>query len=149
MERKIPKWNIFAFWVNDMKTGFVFLFLLFSKSWVFGQVQVNTDTVKAPVAYDNIYVKQLASDSLSTSFVIFIKKEVKKHRHAYHTENVVVLEGTGEMLLGEQKIKVKKGDVLFIPQNTPHSVKVTSKKPMKVLSIQSPGFDGKDRIMME
>lgn len=123
--------------------------LLQSPFFAGAQTHLNTDTLKVPASYDNIYSRQLASDSLSTSFVIFIKKEVKKHVHQHHTENVVVLEGEGEMLLGDQKINVKKGDVLFIPKNTVHSVKVTSKKPMKVLSVQSPGFDGKDRIMLE
>jgi quercetin dioxygenase-like cupin family protein len=81
--------------------------------------------------------------------VIFIKKEVKKHKHQFHTEHVYILEGEGEMLLGEKKLKVKKGDILFIPKNTIHSLKVTSKEPVKVLSIQSPYFDGKDRILIE
>jgi hypothetical protein len=32
---------------------------------------------------------------------------------------------------------------------TPHSLKVTSVSAVKVLSIQSPKFDGKDRIFIE
>ncbi len=107
------------------------------------------DTIKAPLQYDAIYSKLVASDSLSSSFVIFIKKEVKKHKHLTHTEHVYILEGEGEMLLGEKTFKVKKGDMIFIPMNTPHSLKVTSSVPVKVLSVQSPYFDGKDRIFME
>jgi len=107
------------------------------------------DTIKGPSAYDNIYSKPIASDSLSSSFVIFIKKEVKKHKHIEHTENVYVLEGEGEMVLADKTFKVKKGDVVFIPKNTVHSLKVTSSFPLKALSIQSPYFDGKDRIFVE
>lgn len=107
------------------------------------------DTIKAPAKYDNILAVKISSDSLSTSFVIFIKKEVKLHKHITHTENVIILEGEGIMCLGDKKIKVKKGDHVFIPKGTPHSVKVTSKKPMKVLSIQSPYFDGKDREFID
>jgi mannose-6-phosphate isomerase-like protein (cupin superfamily) len=114
----------------------------------FAQFQ-SLDTIKAPVSYDNIFSKPIASDSLSSSFVIFIKKEVKKHRHANHSENVYILDGEGEMLLGERTFKVKKGDLIFVPQNTVHSLKVTSAIPVKVLSIQSPMFDGKDRIFTE
>jgi len=39
------------------------------------------------------------------------------------------------------------GGSIFIPQNTWHYVKVTSAEPLKVLSIQAPNFDGKDRVL--
>lgn len=107
------------------------------------------DTIKAPVNYDNIYSRSIASDSLSSSFVIFIKKEVKKHKHITHSEHVYILDGEGEMLLNTKTFKVKKGDIIFIPENTVHSLKVLSHNPVKVLSIQSPFFDGKDRIFVE
>jgi mannose-6-phosphate isomerase-like protein (cupin superfamily) len=123
------------------------LILLFP---VFASAQNQSlDTIQAPSAYDNIYIRTIGSDSLSSSFVIFIKNEVKTHKHALHTENVYILDGEGEMLLGNKSIKVKKGDVVFIPKNTPHSLKVTSGSPVKVLSVQSPYFDGKDRIALD
>lgn len=107
------------------------------------------DTIKAPADFENIYSRPLYTDSLASSFVIFIKKEVKAHKHITHTEHVYILEGNGEMTLGEKKFKVKKGDVVFIPKNTPHSLKTTSSLPVKVVSLQSPMFDGKDRIFIE
>jgi quercetin dioxygenase-like cupin family protein len=130
-----------------MKT--ILFFLFFLPLCVSAQNFQSLDTIKAPADYENIYNRPGASDSLTSSFVIFIKKEVKKHKHALHMEQVFILEGEGEMLLGEKTIKVKKGDFVFIPKNTVHSLKVTSSSPMKVLSVQSPGFDGKDRIFTE
>lgn len=126
------------------------LFLLFFLFPFFAKAQNQSlDTIKAPSNYDNIYSRTIASDSLSSSFVIFIKKEVKKHKHVTHTENVYILEGEGEMLLGDKTFKVKKGDIIFIPMNTVHSLNVTSTIPVKVLSVQSPHFDGKDRIFVD
>lgn len=126
------------------------LFLLFFLLPFFAKAQNQSlDTIKAPANYENIYSRTIASDSLSSSFVIFIKKEVKKHKHATHTENVYILDGEGEMLLGDKTFKVKKGDIIFIPMNTVHSLKVTSSIPVKVLSVQSPRFDGKDRIFVD
>jgi mannose-6-phosphate isomerase-like protein (cupin superfamily) len=127
----------------------VCLILVFLPFFIKAQQFQSLDTIKAPSYYDNIYSKPLASDSLSSSFVIFIKKEVKKHRHVFHTEQVIILEGEGEMLLEDKIIKVKKGDIVFIPKNTLHSLKVTSSSAVKVLSIQSPYFDGKDRIFQD
>jgi mannose-6-phosphate isomerase-like protein (cupin superfamily) len=129
------------------KAGILFLFLLpfFAKS----QTNQSLDTIKAPAVYENIYSRAIGSDSLASSFVIFIKKEVKKHKHVSHSEHVYVLEGEGEMLLGEKTFKIKKGDIVFIPKNTVHALKVTSAIAMKVLSVQAPLFDGKDRVFVE
>ncbi len=131
-----------------MKKNYILLLFLFP-SLIKAQTNQSLDTITAPAAYENIYSRMIASDSLVCSFVIFIKKEVKKHKHILHSEHVYILEGEGEMLLGDKSFKVKKGDMIFIPKNTPHSLKVTSAIPMKVLSVQAPMFDGKDRMFVE
>ena len=109
----------------------------------------NTDSIGAKTVSDNIYNKALFSDSLASSFVIVIKKEVKLHKHLLHSEHVVVLEGKGQMTLGAKGFEIKKGDVVFIPKNTTHAVISTGDVPLKVLSIQAPKFDGKDRIFID
>ena len=96
--------------------------------------------------YDNLYIKKLSSDSLSTSFAIWIKLKVKLHKHDFHTEHVYVLEGSGDFTLGNTTQPIKKGDLITIPKNTWHGVDVTSKTPLKVVSIQSPEFKGIDRV---
>jgi mannose-6-phosphate isomerase-like protein (cupin superfamily) len=60
-----------------------------------------------------------------------------------------VIEGKGVMTLGNIELPIQAGDWVVIPEGTPHRVKVTSKRPLKVLSIQSPQFDGTDRIILE
>lgn len=125
------------------------LFLLLFPVLIKAQSSQSLDTITAPVGYENIYMRTVASDSLVSSFVIFIKKEVKKHKHVFHSEHVYILDGEGEMVLGDKTFKVKKGDILFIPKNTAHSLKVISTTPVKVLSVQAPMFDGKDRMLVE
>jgi quercetin dioxygenase-like cupin family protein len=125
-------------------------FFLFSLHFSFGQLHKSLKKFEADTKYDNVSVKRIAEDSLQSSFIIWIKKDVTGHFHQYHTENIVVLEGKAEMSFNGQKIIVKKGDYLNIPKETPHSVeRVISKRPLKVLSIQSPYFDGKDRIFIQ
>ncbi|MCC7301089.1 MAG: cupin domain-containing protein [Bacteroidia bacterium] len=123
-------------------------FWIFCLPLIISAQDTRLDTVCAPKVYDNIYSIPLYHDSLVSSFVIFIRKEVKLHAHATHAEHVLVLEGEGEMVLGEKIIKVKKGSLVFIPSGVPHSLRVTSGKPVKVLSVQAPYFDGKDRILL-
>jgi mannose-6-phosphate isomerase-like protein (cupin superfamily) len=125
------------------------IFLIALIHSVSSQTVVNLDTLKAPAKTDNIYNKALFNDSLASSFCIVIKNEVKPHKHQYHSEHVYVIEGEGQMKLGDLEFKIKKNDFIFIPKNTVHSVKTTSKQPLKVISIQAPFFDGKDRIILE
>src|ERR1035437_8728321 len=75
--------------------------------------QQNIDTIKPPAVFENIYNRPLYSDSLTSSFVIFIKKEVKEHKHVGHAEHVIVLEGEAVMKVDGKSFKIKKGDMVF------------------------------------
>jgi len=110
------------------------------------QIIISNDSLKPPTDFTNIHVQKIAGDSLVSTFVIFIKEHVPMHKHQYHSENVMILEGEGIMTLGSITKEIKAGDIIFIPANTFHEVKVTSEKPLKVISIQAPEFDGTDRI---
>lgn len=129
-----------------MRTLLLFAFILFGAQ-LSAQV-ISTDTAKSPTP-DKNYVRTLHHDSLSSSFLIIIPKEVKSHYHAHHTEQVVILSGEADMMLGDQKLHIKAGDVIIIPKGTTHSVVVTSKEPLKIISLQAPYFDGTDRIMLD
>ncbi len=108
--------------------------------------KLSIDALVIPDDTKNIYVHKLATDSNSTDFLIIIKDYVPLHMHAKHTETIFVLEGKGEFQKGERKFVIEPGDYLRIPPGIPHSVKVTSLNPLKVLSIQAPEFFGLDRI---
>ena len=100
--------------------------------------------------YDNIHVQKLAHDSLSTGFLVWVKKSVRAHRHEFHSETVYVIEGEGEMVVDKDTFDIKPGSYVFIPTNKTHSVTVDeSKGVMKVLSVQSPFFDGNDRVFVK
>lgn len=99
--------------------------------------------------FENIHVKKISSDSSSSTFAIWIKQKVKLHKHVYHTENVLIDEGFGEFQLNDSIYKVSAGDLIVIPKNTWHGVIVNSKSTMKVISVQSPEYFGKDRIFKE
>ena len=139
---------------------FILTFLLFSFSITQAQHCIfpeykcekghNLATAQPEGEFDNIKVEKLAHDSLSTSFLIWVKKNVRAHRHEFHSENVYVIEGEGEMVVDKDTFNIKPGSYLFIPTNKVHSVIVDeSKGVMKVLSVQSPFFDGVDRVFVE
>ena len=96
--------------------------------------------------YDNISITKLSSNSDATTFAIWIKKKVKIHKHINHTEHVYIKQGKGKFQLADSLYNVKTGDLIIVPKNTWHGVIVESRNPMKVISIQSPEFFGKDRV---
>lgn len=105
--------------------------------------------IKIREEFENVHTRQLYTDPMVSTFLIEVKKDVRGHYHRFHTEQVYVISGKGEMLLGKRKHKIKAGDFIIIPPNTPHEVKVTGKQPLRVLSIQAPNFDGNDRVWLD
>lgn len=126
----------------------LFLFLLFFLiAHSHAQSAVETGKITAPKESNPVHVHQVSGDSLVSTFIIFIAEQVPMHKHEFHSENVYVLEGTATMTLGSDRLEIKPGDLIFIPANTWHDVKVSSDIPLKVISIQAPEFDGKDRVI--
>lgn len=132
------------------KISIILVLLLVNHSIIRAQRAINLDLLPQTKTENGMnFSKSLFIDSLVSSSVICISKEVKLHKHLEHAEHVLVLEGEGEMKLGSEVFFIKRNDLIFIPKNTPHAVKTISAIPLKVLSIQAPLFDGKDRVMME
>lgn len=129
-----------------MKTLLSFAALLCITAQAWSQTHWQVADVEPMEEYENIHVQKLASDSLSSSFVIWVKEGVKSHKHAVHTENLYVIEGNGIMTVGEEEFEIEAGDYIVIPMDTFHAVTVTSRTPLKAISIQTPEFLGKDRI---
>lgn len=126
-----------------------FFFCISMFTWAQSNL-VNVNSIPQNKNAANVFVQALYSDSANvSSFLIQIRKEVKKHKHLSHAEHVLVVEGEGKMTLGDSTFNIKKGDLIFIPRNTFHSVITTSVEALKVLSIQAPFFDGTDRVFSE
>ena len=113
------------------------------------QIITSVNEIYPDKEFENIHVKKISSDSSSSTFTIWIKQKVKLHKHVYHTENVLIDEGFGEFQINDSIYKVTAGDLIIIPKNTWHGVIVNSKSTMKVISVQSPEYFGKDRIFKE
>ena len=127
----------------------VFALFMFSISAIRAQDKNMISTEEIEPGNLAVTNKSLFGDSLASSFLIIIKSDVRAHKHLKHSEHIVVQSGEGVMKINDREFTIKPGDVIFIPKNTSHSVIVKGKKPLKVISIQSPNFNGDDRVMME
>ena len=125
--------------------GLILIPLLFKSQDIVSSI----DQILTDKEFENIHVKKISSDSSSSTFAIWIKQKVKLHKHVYHTENVLIDKGFGEFQINDSIYKVVAGDWIVIPKNTWHGVIVNSKSTMKVISVQSPEYFGKDRIFKD
>ena len=75
------------------------------------------------------------------------KNGIPLHIHKYHDEIIQLMEGEGEAVIGDEKHKLKKGDVFFVPKGTPHALRFGC----IILSIYAPAFDPEnpDRVFLE
>lgn len=129
-----------------MKVIIYLTILLTTCNSIAQEVVTNIQSIKPAKEYKNIHVQKISSDSLSSTFVIWIKKKVRLHKHLYHRENVIIQEGSGQFQLKDSIYNVSAGDIITIPKNTWHGVTINSKDVMKVISVQSPKFLGDDRV---
>lgn len=112
------------------------------------QAQQSLATMQ-PAAADNLEVVKLASDKHASQFLIFVRQAVKNHRHLTHSETIYILEGSGQMQLGDRRFAIGPGDFIQVPEGVVHGVTVTSATPLKALSVQAPEFDGTDRVWVD
>ncbi|MFT6815104.1 MAG: mannose-6-phosphate isomerase-like protein (cupin superfamily) [Sphingobacteriales bacterium] len=129
-----------------LKSSFLLIFI-FTSFFAFGQRATSLKDIEPVGKFENTSVKQLYTDPYSTTYLIWIKKEVRSHVHQEHTEQLYVVSGKADLFMGGKQYEMKKGRMYFIPPNVIHGLIVTSKKPLKVVSMQSPEFDGSDRVI--
>ncbi|MFZ1686635.1 MAG: cupin domain-containing protein [Flavobacteriales bacterium] len=126
----------------------IMAFAALTSTVMHGQVHYGVDHLACAEGDGPVRSRVLHSDSLATSTLLCISDEVRPHVHAFHTEHVHVLAGEALMLLGDSMFKVGPGSFLTIPQGTTHAVRVRGNAPLRVISVQSPGYDGTDRVMV-
>lgn len=111
------------------------------------KAQHSANATDVPCALDaSNRMTPLYSDSLCSVALICIPRSVEPHYHRHHTEHVSILQGNARMLLGGDSLEIGPGDVISIPSGTPHAVWNIDGGPLKVMSVHTPAFDGKDRV---
>jgi quercetin dioxygenase-like cupin family protein len=64
---------------------------------------------------------------------------VSTHYHAQHFETFYLLSGEAEWTVNGEQHRMKTGDAVYIPANTPHSAKTLGDKPAHFILIYSAG----------
>jgi quercetin dioxygenase-like cupin family protein len=77
-------------------------------------------------------------------FLVQIRNREQPHIHQTHDATIVMLRGRGRLVVKDQIMIAREGDVLFIPRGTPHYYVNDGPAPTVVLAIFTPAYDGKD-----
>jgi mannose-6-phosphate isomerase-like protein (cupin superfamily) len=71
------------------------------------------------------------------------------HKHRLTEEIYHITEGSGIMTLGSEEFEVRVGDTICIAPGTPHRVRNTGEKELKILCCCAPAYSHEDTELME
>ena len=94
-------------------------------------------------------VVELGRDANTSHHVVALRDREPLHRHDLHDLLVVMLEGHGSMLIGDEERTLGPRSIVYVPRGVPHAMRNTSSTPLYGYAVFSPPFDGKDRVPVE
>jgi mannose-6-phosphate isomerase-like protein (cupin superfamily) len=74
---------------------------------------------------------------------------VSPHRHRATEEVYYVLEGDGEMTVGDEVASVGAGDAIYIPIGAVHTLRNTGDRPMRIVLVCGPAFRREDEHFVD
>jgi len=84
--------------------------------------------------------KKLISEALLEAELVCYEpgQDTREHFHQTQEEIYYIVEGSGTITIGNEAIPVTKGDMVFSPADTPHSI-ATGDEPMVMFFVKGPG----------
>lgn len=88
------------------------------------------------------------SDNISVAHVQ-VSGQAERHKHRKTEEIYYVEKGEGELVVDDEILTLKEGDLFPVPKNSWHYLKKVEGKPFEILVISHPRFDPQDFITEE
>ena len=70
-----------------------------------------------------------------------------KHMHKKMEEVYYIERGEGQLIIGDEVLDIREGDIIPIPKNTWHYLKKIEDNPLEVLVVTYPKYDPDDLIL--
>ncbi len=86
-----------------------------------------------PADFENLFAKIIGYTTQATTAIVWINEMAPHEVHHDEFERFLIVEGTCDIVIGEQTHQLVAGDYLEIPLHLGHRVKVTSSIPCKVI----------------
>ena len=72
-----------------------------------------------------------------------------KHYHAKSDEIQYIIEGSGQIWLGDERRDIRPGSLIVIPKGTPHSGTIVTSGPIKAIAIKIPPQVNGDVVLVK
>lgn len=95
---------------------------------------------------ENIKMMTLGQAQSVSHHVVQIRDREAPHMHKTHDGTVVIVRGSGYLMLGNRRVELSVGDIVHIPRGAAHYFVNTGGEPAAAFVAFSPPFDGKDVI---
>jgi mannose-6-phosphate isomerase-like protein (cupin superfamily) len=76
-------------------------------------------------------------------------KRTAPHYHPLTEEIYYIVEGAGQMTIGDQSREVKPGDAIAIPPGAIHTILNTGTSTLKLLCCCAPAYEDSDTVLVE
>jgi len=114
------------------------------------QTELEKVLVENPLgANDNIKMTTLGQGQGASHHVVQIRDREKPHLHKLHDGTVLMIKGSGYLMLEKRRIDLSVGDIVYIPRGAVHFFVNTASEPAVAFVVFTPPFDGKDTVPME
>jgi mannose-6-phosphate isomerase-like protein (cupin superfamily) len=97
-------------------------------------------------ANENIKMTTLGQGQGVSHHIVQIRYRESPHLHKAHDGTVMMISGHGYLILGDKRIELSTGDIVYVPRGTVHYYVNTGFEPTIAFVVFSPPFDGKDVI---
>ncbi len=115
----------------------------------------NRENVKPFVTKDGSTVRELYQPGSSPAHGCSVAEacvgrgeETEVHLHRRSQEFYYILEGSGTMRLGDERLVVRPGDAILIPPGTSHNVRAESRR-LRILCICTPPYADDDTFLQK
>jgi mannose-6-phosphate isomerase-like protein (cupin superfamily) len=135
---------VLALWVSACATT-PYLFLQYGSE--LKPIDLAKALAENPLApNENFKMMTLGQAQSVSHHVVQIRDREGQHMHKTHDGTVVIVRGSGYLMMGNKKIELSVGDIVHIPRGAPHYFVNTGGDPAVAFVAFSPPFDGKDVV---
>ena len=86
-----------------------------------------------PTDFSEYHAKIISFTAEATTAIVWIKDKAPQEKHDHEYERFLIVEGTCDIIVGDQINSLKPGDYFGVPLHLAHSIKITSSIPCKVI----------------
>ena len=95
---------------------------------------------------ENIKMTTVGQGQGVSHHIVQIRDRESPHMHRAHDGTVVMISGRGFLMMGDKRIDLSAGDIVYIPRGAAHFYVNTGMEPTIAFVVFSPPFDGKDNV---